>query len=64
MQLDKALQFAVVQSWEDLTRGTEPCSIRVEYQGEPVSSLDYLKIWSDKGGGYPALCGDDGRRGF
>ena len=33
MQLDKALQFAVVQSWEDLTRGTEPCSIRVEYQG-------------------------------
>ena len=25
MQLDKAFQFAVVQCWEDLTRGAEPC---------------------------------------
>jgi len=52
MQLDKALQFAVVQSWEDLTRGTAPSSIRVEYQGEPGTSLDYLRVWSDRGGGY------------
>ena len=58
MQLDKALQFAVVQSWEDLTRGTEPCSIRVEYQGEPGTSLDYLRIWSDRGGGYQRLVCD------
>ena len=25
MQVDKAFQFAAVQSWEDLTRGAEPC---------------------------------------
>jgi len=55
MQLDKALEFAVVQSWEDLTRDTEPCSIRVEYEGEPGTSLDYLRIWSDRGGGYRRL---------
>jgi hypothetical protein len=30
MQLDKAFEFAVVQAWEDLTRGAEPCSIRLE----------------------------------
>ena len=58
MQLDKALQFAVVQSWEDLTRGSEPCSIRVECQGEPGTSLDYLRIWSDRGGGYQRLVCD------
>jgi len=58
MQLDKALQFAVVQSWEDLTKGTEPCSIRVEYQGEPGTPLDYLRIWSDRSGGYQRLVCD------
>ena len=58
MQLDKALEFAVVQSWEDLTRDTEPCSIRVEYEGEPGTSLDSLRIWSDRGGGYRRLVCD------
>jgi hypothetical protein len=58
MQIDKALKFAVVQSWNDLTRGTEPCSIRVEYQSEPGASLDYLRIWSDRGGGYQRLVCD------
>ena len=58
MQLDEALQFAVVQSWEDLTMGTEFCSIRVEYEGEPGASLDYLRIWSDRGGGYQRLVCD------
>ena len=58
MQLDKALRFAVVQSWEDLTRGSEPSSIRVEYQGVPGTSLDYLRIWSDRGGGYQRLVCD------
>jgi hypothetical protein len=55
MQLDKALQFAVVKSWENLTRGSESRSIRVEYQGEPGTALDHLRLWSDRGGGYQHL---------
>jgi hypothetical protein len=35
-----------------------PVSIRVEYQGEPGTSLDYLRIWSDRGGGYRRLVCD------
>jgi len=58
MQVDKAFQFAVIQAWEDLTRGSAPCSIRVEYQGEPGTPLDYLRIWSDSGGGYQRLVCD------
>jgi len=58
MELDKAFQFAVIDAWEDLRRVTEPCSIRVEYQGEPGTSLDYLRIWSDRGGGYQHLVCD------
>ena len=58
MQLDTAFQFAVMQAWEDLTKATEPCSIRVEYHCEPGTSLDYLQIWSDRGGGYQHLVCD------
>ena len=54
MQLDKALQFAVVQSWEDLTRGTEPCSIRVEYQGEPRNLFGLSEDLVGSGRGLPA----------
>jgi hypothetical protein len=58
MQLDKALQWAVVQSWDDLTKGNEPSSVRVEYQGVPGTSLDHLSVWSDRGGGYQRLVCD------
>ena len=58
MQLDMAFQFAVMQAWEDLAKVTEPSSIRVEYQSEPGTSLDYLRIWSDRGGGYQHLVCD------
>ena len=58
MQLDKALQFAVMQFWEDLGRDLEPSLIRVEYQGEPGALLDSLRIWSDRGGGYQHLVCD------
>ena len=58
MELETAFQFAVIDAWEDLRRAPEPCSIRVEYQDDPGTPLDYLKIWSDRGGGYQQLvCG-------
>jgi hypothetical protein len=52
MELDKVLEFAVILAWEDLMKVTKPCSVRVEYQCAPGASLDYLRIWSDRGGGY------------
>src|SRR5690242_17919393 len=58
MELDKVFQFAVISAWKDLTKIANPCSVRVEYQCEPGASLDYLRIWSDRGGGYQRLVCD------
>jgi hypothetical protein len=35
MELDKALQFAVIVAWEDLSTANQALSVRVEYQGNP-----------------------------
>jgi hypothetical protein len=58
MELDKVLEFAVILAWEDLMKVTKPCSVRVEYQCAPGASLDFLRIWSDQGGGYQHLVCD------
>ncbi len=58
MELDNAFQFAVILAWEDLTKVTEPCSVRVEYRGEPGTSLDYVSVWSVRAGGYQDLVCD------
>ena len=55
MELDTALEYAVVLAWEDLKKATKPCSVRVEYQCAPGATLDYLGIWADRGGGYQHL---------
>ncbi len=46
MELDKALEFAVIPAWEDLMKVTNPCSARVEYRCAPGTAVDYLSIWS------------------
>lgn len=58
MELDKVFESAVILAWEDLTNATEPCSVRVEYRGEPGTSLDYVSVWSAKAGGYQDLVCD------
>jgi len=58
MELDKALEFAVIVSWEDLLKVTNPCSARVEYRCEPGTSLDYLSVWSVRAGGEQDLVCD------
>lgn len=58
MKLDKAFEFAVILAWDDLMRVSEPRSIRVEYQTEYGTSLDYVSIWSSKGEGYRYLVCD------
>ena len=55
MELDKALQLAVIQSWEDILKVPNSCSVRIEYQQEVGTSLDYLSIWSDRPKGYQFL---------
>jgi hypothetical protein len=52
MELDKALQYAVVLAWDDLTKVFNPCSIRVEYQCPPGTPLDHVSVWSARARGY------------
>ena len=58
MELDKALEFAVILAWEDLMKARESCSVRVEYRCEPGTSLDYLSVWSVRAGGEQDLVCD------
>jgi hypothetical protein len=58
MKLDKAFEFAGILAWEDLMKVNELPSMRVEYQCEPGTSLDYLRVWAVKGGGEQDLVCD------
>jgi hypothetical protein len=58
MELDKALQYAVIAAWEDLAKVSEPCSARVEYLCEPGTALDYLSVWSVRARGEQFLVCD------
>ena len=58
MELDTALQCAVILAWEDLMKACQPCSARVEYQGPPGTRLDYLSVWSVRARGYQDLVCD------
>ncbi len=51
MKLDKAFELAVILAWEDLMKVNESPSVRVEYQCEPGTSLDYLRVWAAMPGG-------------
>jgi hypothetical protein len=55
MEFNKALQLAVIQSWEDILKVHNSCSVRIEYQQEAGVSLDYLSVWSDRPKGYQFL---------
>jgi hypothetical protein len=52
MQLDKALEFAVVLAWTDLMKVVPAASVRVEYERESKTPLDHVTVWADKGKGY------------
>jgi hypothetical protein len=58
MELDKALQFAVIVAWEDLSTANQARSVRVEYQGKPGTALDNVTVWSSKIWGYHDLVCD------
>jgi hypothetical protein len=39
-------------------KAAQPCSVRVEYQGEPGTPLDHLSVWSVLARGYQDLVCD------
>jgi hypothetical protein len=45
-RLDRTLQAAVVQSWEELMPGSPSGQIHVEYQTGSNGALEFLRIWS------------------
>ena len=58
MKLDQAFEFAVILAWEDLTKASDPCSVRVEYRGEPGTPLDHVSVWSTGADRYQRLVCD------
>src|SRR5438105_12951578 len=60
LELDKAFQYAVTLSWEDLMTPIEPRAILIEYLWEAGSPLDHLSVWSVRAGGYQDLVCDFG----
>lgn len=55
MELDRALELAVVSSWEELVSPGESCSIHVEYRNKPEFPLNFLEVWKTKNRGYGTL---------
>ena len=58
MELNKAPHLAVILAWEDLMKVSESPSVRVEYQCEPETSVDYLTVWAASPGGEQGLVCD------
>ena len=55
MELDQALQFAVVSSWDELVHPGEPYSIHVEYSNVSQAPLRSVEVWMIKKRGYGCL---------
>lgn len=52
MELDRALELAVIPAWQDLSKLAAPSAVRIEYECEPGASLNHLSIWLIKPKGY------------
>src|SRR6185312_14560755 len=55
MELDRALELAVVASWKDVVKPGDPCSVHVEYEKHPDSPLRSLSVWTIRNRGYGTL---------
>lgn len=55
MELDRALELAVVSSWEELVSPGESCSVHVEYKNIAELPLSSLEVWMIKNRGYGKL---------
>jgi hypothetical protein len=55
MELDRALELAVVSSWNELVSPGEPCSVHVEYKNVSTVPVNSLEVWMIKKRGYGML---------
>jgi hypothetical protein len=55
MELDRALEFAVVSSWDELAKPGESCSLHVEYVNVSGLPLDSVEVWMIANRGYGKL---------
>jgi len=55
MELDQALEFAVVSSWDELVHPGELYSIHVEYKNLSELPLSSVEVWMIKKRGYGCL---------
>jgi hypothetical protein len=54
MELERALESAVILGWEDLSKVATPSLVRVEYEFES-RQLEHLSVWLIKPRGYQDL---------
>jgi hypothetical protein len=54
-RLDRALEYAVIQSWDELMPDPTSGSIQVEYQTGADGSLDFLTLWASTTRGHWSL---------
>lgn len=58
MELDRALELAVISSWEEIVAPDEACAIHVVYEKLPDLAVNSLEVWKVKNRGYEGLvCG-------
>jgi len=55
MELDRALELAVVSSWDELVRPGESYSVHVEYKNVSKVPLNAVEVWMMKNRGYGCL---------
>jgi hypothetical protein len=55
MELDRALELAVVASWDELVVPGEACSVHVEYVDLSKLPVSSLEVWKIKNRGYGTL---------
>jgi hypothetical protein len=55
MELDRALELAVMSSWEELVNPGELCSIHVEYKNVSGLPLSLVEVWTIRKRGYGTL---------
>jgi hypothetical protein len=55
IELDRALELAVLSSWHDLVKPGEAPTVRVEYKDVSDVPLECLEVWTGKGRGYGTL---------
>jgi hypothetical protein len=55
MDLDRAFEFAVESSWDELTLPGEPCSIHVEYENRFRLPVNFVEVWKVENRGYGTL---------